>query len=74
MASLSLSLFLSLCLSLSLQEFVKGELEKFCSALGHLEAECKDLIGSYFDMIWEAILDGLVRFGCVSFDSSILTY
>ncbi|CAI8057157.1 Prosaposin, partial [Geodia barretti] len=41
------------------EEFVKDELEKFCSALGHLEAECKDLIGSFFDMIWEAILDGL---------------
>ena len=52
---------LSLSLSLSLsQEEVKAEIEKFCSALGSLEAECKTVVDMFFDEIWDLIEKELV--------------
>ena len=42
------------------QEEVEKYMEEACSILGKFEAECKELIDTYFDRIWKMLMDELV--------------
>ena len=41
---------------------VRTEVEKVCVILGPLAGGCRDFINEYFDQIWKAVFEQIVRY------------